>query len=158
MPIVSKRAGQPSYISHTAFMQMLEPAWYAKEVNESNIMAVLKRTHLFVNTKSFLYIRPAGEDKQPVLRKPLNDKTDFLVDESRVIYDRHRKGATDLPADFETKLRWEKKWMEAAMSGKTGDALPTRTFVKNTRLFPELHENDDKEESKVDGMYSSSPR
>ncbi|CAJ1347862.1 unnamed protein product, partial [Effrenium voratum] len=37
------------------------------EVNESNIMAVLKRTHLFVNTKSFLYIRPAGEDKQPVL-------------------------------------------------------------------------------------------
>ena len=35
-------------------------------------------------------------------------------------------------------------------------ATLTRTFAKNTRLFPELRENDDAEEPKVDGMYSSS--
>ena len=75
MPIVAKRAGQVSFITHSQFMKMLEAAWYAKEVNESNIMAVLKRTHILIITKTFLYIRPAGEDKQPVLRKPLNEKS-----------------------------------------------------------------------------------
>ena len=73
-------------------MKMLDVARYAKEANYSNVMAVLKRTRLIVNTKTFLYIRPAGEEKTPVIRKPLNEKTDFLVDESRPIYDFYRKG------------------------------------------------------------------
>lgn len=42
-------------------MKMLEPAWYTKEATEANIMAVLKRTHIIVNTHTLLYVRPAGE-------------------------------------------------------------------------------------------------
>lgn len=50
---------------------MLEAAVFAKESNDANIMAVLKRTHLFVNTQTFLYVRPPGEEKKPVIRIPL---------------------------------------------------------------------------------------
>ena len=38
-------------------MKMLDIAWFAKQASPSNIMAVLKRTHLFINTKSFLHVR-----------------------------------------------------------------------------------------------------
>ena len=63
MPVLAKRAGQHGYVTHDAFMKML-----AKEANPSNIMAVLKRTHLCINTKTFLYVRPASESPGPVPR------------------------------------------------------------------------------------------
>ena len=74
-------------------------------------MAVLKRTHLFVNTQTFLYVRP-------VIRIPLDEKCGFLHQGSRHIYDYHRKGGTDLPSDFEEKLQLEASWMSAAMAGR----------------------------------------
>ncbi len=135
MPVMQKREGRQGFVSHKDFMMMLEVAWFAKEANDANIMAVLKRTHLFVNTQTFLYVRPAGEEKKPVIRIPLGDKCDFLHEDSRHIYDYHRKGGTDLPADFEEKLQWEASWMSAAMAGKVHD-LPRRvTILRGTRLF-----------------------
>ncbi len=114
---------------------MLEVAWFAKEANDANIMAVLKRAHLFVNAQTFLYVRPAGEEKKPVIRIPLGNKCDFLHEDSRHIYDYYRKGGTDLPADFEEKLQWEASWMSAAMAGKVRD-LPRRvTILCGARLF-----------------------
>ena len=83
-----------SYIKHENFLKMLEPAWNKGENSEANVMAVLKRTHIVLNTKSFLYVRPASENHRPVLRIPLNDKTDLLHAESRSLYNYHRKGGT----------------------------------------------------------------
>lgn len=155
MPIVAKRAGEASYVTHTDFMKMLDSAWYPKENSDANIMAVLKRTHLFVNTKKFLYVRPAGEDKQPVLRKPLNDKVDFLVEESRLIYDYYRKGGTDLTDDFDKKVEWETKWIKAAMAGKKGKDLPARCFVRYTSPFQEANaERARREHQAEENMYS----
>ena len=90
MPVLVKKAGHHSYVSHDSFMKMLDVAWFAKEANPSNIMAVLKRTHLCINTKTFLYVRPASESPGPVMRLPLDDKTDLLHSESRALYDFYR--------------------------------------------------------------------
>lgn len=87
LPIVQKQAGQHGFVAHTDFIAMLDSAWFSRAANDSNIMVALKRTHLFVNTKTFLYARPAGEEKRPVMRIPLNDKTDLLREQSRTLYD-----------------------------------------------------------------------
>eukprot|EP00438_Fugacium_kawagutii_P012958 Skav206848 [mRNA] locus=scaffold3577:158736:160658:- [translate_table: standard] len=137
LPVVQKREGAHGFVTHGDFMCMLENAWFSREANESNIMAVLKRTHLFVNTKTFLYVRPAGEDQRPVMRIPLNDKTDLLHDQSRTLYDFYRKGGVDMPQDFSQKIAWEEEWMKAAMSGNFRD-VPTRMTILNPRpLFGE---------------------
>ena len=135
MPIMAKRAGEISFVRHEDFMKMLEPAWYTKEATEANIMAVLKRTHIIVNTHTFLYVRPAGEDVQPVLRVPLGDKTDFLAEPSRPVYDFYRKGGSSTPANMQEKLAWEEKWMTAALNGKKGDELPRRPLILGPSLF-----------------------
>lgn len=136
MPILQKRAGQHSFVSHKDFMAMLDNAWFSREANDSNIMAVLKRTHLFVNTNTFLYVRPAGEEK-PVMRIPLNDKTDLLHVDSRVLYDFYRKGGADLPSNFEEKVLFEEKWMTAAMAGKPDEAPKRVTILTRGSLFGE---------------------
>lgn len=137
MPILQKRAGQHGFVSHKDFMAMLDNAWFSREANDSNIMAVLKRTHLFVNTNTFLYVRPAGEEKRPVMRIPLHDKTDLLHEHSRVVYDFYRKGGADLPSNFEEKVRFEEKWMAAAMAGKTEEVPKRETIVRRGSLFGE---------------------
>lgn len=137
MPILQKRAGQHSFVSHKDFMAMLDNAWFSREANDSNIMAVLKRTHLFVNTNTFLYVRPAGEEKRPVMRIPLNDKTDLLHVDSRVLYDFYRKGGADLPSNFEEKVLFEEKWMTAAMAGKPDEAPKRVTILTRGSLFGE---------------------
>ena len=77
----------------------------------------LKRTHILLNTKTFLYVRPASEKETPVLRIPLDDKVDLLHLESRAAYDYHRKGGTDMPKDFDRKVACETEWMEKVMKG-----------------------------------------
>ena len=104
LPILAQRQGAISYIKHEDFLEMLDPSWYLKDKSVANVLAVLKRTNVILNTKTFLYVRPAGEEEVPVLRIPLDDKTDLLHSESRAIYDRHRKGGTDLPSDFDEKV------------------------------------------------------
>ena len=106
---------------------MLDDAWNTKEKNDANVMAVLKRTHIIVNTNTSLYIRPAGEKCAPVLRMCLGDKTDYLHVDSRKIYDFHRKGGTDLPADFQQNVAWEQAWLEKAMKGDRN--LPYRATI-----------------------------
>lgn len=135
VPVLAKRAGQPSYVTHADFMKMLDVAWFQKENTESNIMAVLKRTHLMVNTKTFFYVRPASEKKQPVLRVPFGDKVDFLVEDSRTKYDFYRKGGDDLPPHFDRDVQWEARWMKAAMQGKPVDELPQRQIIRGQSLF-----------------------
>lgn len=118
-------------------MAMLDNAWFSREANDSNIMAVLKRTHLSVNTNTFLYVRPAGEEKRPVMCIPLNDKTDLLHVDSRALYDFYRKGGTDLPSNFEEKVLFEEKWMTAAMAGKTEEVPKRVTILRRGSLFGE---------------------
>ena len=134
MPVLMKKSGQHGYVDHKLFMQMLDCAWFQKEANDSNIMAVLKRTHLFVNTAKFLYVRPAGIDTKPVMRIPLNDKTDLLHEESRQIYDFFRKGGSDMPSDFAEKVEWEAKWMSIAMAGR-GKDVPKRAIIRGKSPF-----------------------
>ena len=56
------------YIQHKAFMEMLEAVW-PRDTSEANAMAVLKRTHIILNSKKgFIYWRLAGEDERPVPR------------------------------------------------------------------------------------------
>ena len=104
LPILAQREGAPSYIKHQEFLGMLESARFKQDISEASVMAVLKRTHIFVNSKPFLYIRPASENERPVLRIPLGDKTDLLHEDSRAIYDFHRKGGTDVPEDFARRV------------------------------------------------------
>ncbi|CAJ1387968.1 unnamed protein product [Effrenium voratum] len=123
---------EASYVTHTDFMKMLDSAWYPKENSDANIMAVLKR-------------------------KPLNDKVDFLVEESRLIYDYYRKGGTDLTDDFDKKVEWETKWIKAAMAGKKGKDLPVRCFVRYTSPFQEANaERARREHQAEENMYSAS--
>ncbi|CAE7807297.1 unnamed protein product, partial [Symbiodinium sp. CCMP2456] len=117
--LLQQAEGISTYVSHDDFLKMLEPSWYPKENSNANVMAVLKRTHNFLNTATSLYVRPAGEKPCPVLRHPLGDKTDYLHRDSRSVCDFHRKGGTDLPDDFETKLQWESNWFSKAMSEDT---------------------------------------
>ncbi|CAE7900938.1 unnamed protein product, partial [Symbiodinium necroappetens] len=121
-------------VSHSDFLKMLESAWCSKDCNDANIMAVLQRTHIFVNTAKCLYIRPASETEGPVLRIPLGDKIDFLHVDSRKVYDYHRKGGQDAPQDFEMKVNWERDWVAKAMGGEVN--LPTRaTIIRRGGLF-----------------------
>lgn len=135
MPVMQKREGRQGFVSHKDFRLMLEAAVFGKESNDANVMAVLKRTHLFVNTQTFLYVRPAGEEKKPVIRIPLREKCGFLHQDSRHIYDYHRKGGTDLPSDFEEKLQWEASWMSAAMAGRVSGLPRCVTILRGTRLL-----------------------
>lgn len=98
---------------------MLEPAWYTKEATEANIMAVLKRTHI-IPAPSFI---------------PLGDKTEFLAEPYRPVYDFYRKGGSSTPANMQEKLAWEEKWMTAALNGKKGDELPRRAIILGPALF-----------------------
>ena len=127
-PLLEIENGVPSYVSHDEFMKMLESAWCSKDLSETNIMAVLKRTHVFLNTSQCLYIRPASEVATPVIRIPLGKKTDLLHAESRGVYDYHRKGGVDLPADFEEKVEWEANWVKKAMAGDVAN-LPKRVTI-----------------------------
>ncbi|CAE6955611.1 unnamed protein product [Symbiodinium sp. CCMP2592] len=133
-PLLDIEKGIATYVSHSAFMKMLENAWCSKDCNDANIMAVLKRTHIFVNTSKCLHIRPASETEGPVLRIPLGDKIDFLHVDSREVYDYHRKGGKDLPQDFDMKVNWERDWVTKAMTGDVN--LPTRaTIIRRGGLF-----------------------
>ena len=93
-------------------MKMLDIAWFAKEASPSNTMAVPKR-------RTFLYVRPSIESPGPAMRLPLDDKTDLLHSESRILYDFYRKGGVDLPRDFQQKVEWEMHWLNLAMTGLT---------------------------------------
>ena len=126
-PLLDIEKGIPSYVSHSEFMKMLESAWCSKDCNDTNVMAALKRTHIFVNTAKCLYIRPASETEGPVLRIPLDDNIDFLHVDSRKENDYHRKGGQDLPEDFEKKGNWERNWVAKAMGDDVN--LPTRATV-----------------------------
>ena len=115
-------------------MKMLEVSWYSKEATEANVMAVLTRTHIFLNTETSLYVRPASEKQTPVIRFPLGDKTDYLHVDSRSVYDYHRKGGTDMPADLSYKVAWEVDWVTKAMAGSQD--LPMRpTIINDNRNF-----------------------
>ncbi|CAE7228352.1 unnamed protein product [Symbiodinium microadriaticum] len=98
-PFLDIEQGIPTYVSQSDFMKMLESAWCSKDCNDANIMAVLQRTHIFVNTAKC-------------------DKIDFLHVDSRKAYDYHRKGGQDVPQDFEMKVNWERDWVAKAMGGK----------------------------------------
>ncbi|OLP90098.1 hypothetical protein AK812_SmicGene28394 [Symbiodinium microadriaticum] len=113
-PLLDIEKGIPTYVSHSDFMKMLESAWCSKDCSDANILAVLKRTHIFVNTAKCLRIRPASETEGPVLR----DKIDFLPVDSRKVYDYHRKGGKGVPQDVETKVNWERDWVAKAMGGE----------------------------------------
>ena len=129
-PLIQQAAGIPTYVSHDEFLKMLEPSWYPKENSNANVMAVLRRTHIFLNTATSLCVRSAGEKPCPVLRHPLGDKTDYLHQDSRSVYDYHRKGGTDLPDDFETKLQWESNWFTKAMNGDTAGLKYRATILR----------------------------
>ena len=138
--ILSYRHGIISYVAHDDFLNMLEPAWCLKDKNEANVMAVLERTRILLNTKTFLYVWPASEKKTPVLRVPLDDKVDLLHLESRTAYDYHRKGGTDMPKDFHHKVAWETEWMEKVMKGDLSGLKYRCTIIrKNSRLKPEAN-------------------
>ncbi|CAE7467314.1 unnamed protein product [Symbiodinium sp. CCMP2592] len=130
LPILSHRQGIISYATHGDFLNMLEPAWCPKDKNEANVMAVLKRTHILLKTKTFLYVRPASEKESPVLRIPLDDKLDLLHLESRSVYDYHRKGGTNMPADFDSKVAWETEWVEKAMKGNISGLKYRPTIIR----------------------------
>ena len=72
-------------------------------MSRRTITAVRKRTHLVVSTNKNLYVRPANDNKQPVIRILLSDKADFLVEESRLKYDFYRKGGAAVP----NEVQWE---------------------------------------------------
>ena len=61
LPILAHRQGLTSYVAHDSFIKMLEASWYKPEATITNVMAVLKRTRIFLNTQLFLYVRPASE-------------------------------------------------------------------------------------------------
>ena len=60
--ILAQREGAPSYIQHQGLFGMLESARFKQDISEGNVMVVPKRTHIFVNSKTFFYIRPASKN------------------------------------------------------------------------------------------------
>ena len=136
IPILAQREGVVSYVSHNDFLKMLDKAWYEKEKTSANVMAVLKRTHILLSTKTSLYVRPASEKESPVLRMPFGDKSDLLHLESHSVYDYHRKGGTDMPADFKEKLAWETSWVDKVMAGDF-DNLRYRATILSKKTFVE---------------------
>ena len=75
IPILAQREGVVSYVSHNEFLKMLDKAWYEKEKTSANVMAVLKRTHILLRTKTSFYVRPASGRESPVLHMPFGDKS-----------------------------------------------------------------------------------
>ena len=105
-----------------------------KKKTSANVMAVLKCTHILLSTKTSLYVRPASETESPVLRMPFGDKSDLLHLESHSVYDYHRKGGTDMPADFKEKLAWETSWVDKVMAGDFDNLRYRATMLlKNAR-------------------------
>ena len=66
---------------------------------------------------------------------PFGDKSDLLHLESHSVYDYHRKGGTDMPADFKEKLAWETSWVDKVMAGDFDNLRYRATMLlkKNVR-------------------------
>lgn len=114
-------------VSHDRFLQMLSLAWH-KEATPSHIAAVLKRTHIIINTESFWYFREAGEEAKPVPRLRLGHKTDYLRLAFRSKYDRWRNGSREMPSDFTTVLSWERDRLDAVQRGQRAPDTPWPTI------------------------------
>lgn len=106
-------------------------------MSRRTITAVWKRTHPVVNTKK-LYVRPANDDKQPVIRILLSDKADFLVEESRLKYDFYRKGGSAVPNEVQWELLWSQAtlWRCECEGGNRGATQENTQSRRYCRLFP----------------------
>ena len=89
-----------STITHQEFMDMLAPApAWPKDTSKENILAVLKRSSICINTRThnytYLYVRPAGDKEVSVQRVRFPADASFLRPAAGERYIQYRHGNKD---------------------------------------------------------------
>jgi len=84
-------------------------------------MAILKRAAIVVNSKNFLYVRPASEAEVRVERhRYVDGKTDFIKEGSKANFAAWKNGNEDPPVDFDAAVLWEQNWLKEVMRKSVG--------------------------------------
>jgi hypothetical protein len=114
------------HISHTHFMDMVRPA-FNESARAADLMGIMKRTAVVVNTKKAVYVRLPGQDEVSVRRVKLDpkDKQDFIADECKEYLRAYKKGNKAVPPHWDIGLQW-------------GQALLTKLLQTDTKL-PRTH-------------------
>ena len=122
MRVESKLADDVCTVSHQWFLDLIKPM-FPDKVTASDIDAILKRAHFFVQTKQWLYVRKASESDGDITRTKLSHgDAKWISPNSRYIYGQFLEGDTGVPEDFDSKLAWERAWVQASMHGENKPA------------------------------------
>eukprot|EP00971_Amphidinium_carterae_P000632 12522-Amphidinium_carterae.2 len=97
-------------ISHEAFMEMISPNFDGK-AERTDIMAVLKRTHVIVLGDNAVYLRTAGEVMKEVTVVPYEHGVELLHPDCKTELGKFKEG-DDLDAGrFEVGLNWSLRFL-----------------------------------------------
>lgn len=94
-------------IRFARFLDLIRPAFHAN-ATAADILAILKRAHVVVNTKKCVYFRLAGigEEAVPIFRYADGVK-DYLADSCKPALALFRKGKRAVPDGYVADCEWE---------------------------------------------------
>jgi hypothetical protein len=99
-------------VPHANFLELVRPA-FPEKINQSDLQAVLKRSHFVVQTRKYIYFREAGEGDRDVERVALDDrKQDWIKESSKPKYEAWLKGDRTPPARYQEFVTWERRWAD----------------------------------------------
>jgi len=132
-PTRGKMCDGVEYVQHVEFMKMIRPAFHDEAAPE-DIDAILRRAHVILGTKEYIYYRLANRSAVEVPRMPWPDKAnpDYLVPAARPIVAEWKKGRQTMPVNYHEDYIWSKALVARLMSG--GAAPPRTITVKGPSL------------------------
>ncbi|CAK0894551.1 unnamed protein product [Prorocentrum cordatum] len=105
------------------FFDMLRPTFHEK-MTPACIMAVFKRAAFIVNTKKWVYWRPAGTQEAGVQRKNIEGMGEYLTEEGKALYGASKNGDTTPPADWQNLLQQERNFIDSAVQAAQARRVP----------------------------------
>ena len=101
-------------VSFETFWKIIRPA-FTEQATPAHMDAIFKRGACLVNSKEHLYYRPAGINKDPVVRRISMPICEYLTEEGKQVYGRFKDGEKDMPECFEEEIQKEQEWIEMIM-------------------------------------------
>ena len=109
--------------SDSTFLNMIRPA-FPKEIIESDISAILKRCTVIVNTKWWVYVRPASEyasDKMTTERHALRTKMFITPEAKETLSAWSQSGAWPDEEEFDKQVAAEQELFKNAIGNSSGE-------------------------------------
>ena len=111
--------------TYKVFKAMIRPAFSA-DMTDPDIDAILRRTQVYVNTKWWLYVRPAGVEDEVVVRRYKMETKMFIKPECLPILKKFGKTGEMLPLEERERMKAEELAMykELLYKGPVVDINP----------------------------------